>query len=98
MSLFLKTNSSQISNVLIEDLGYFVPGSGTTIEIDELDDIEQAKVSKSLKELLTDNAFGPKSSTLILVRNGIEVDQDFALDYLSRLNIPLQSTWFGSWF
>lgn len=82
--LTILTNSLQVSDVIVRDLGIIIPGNGlyeefdTSIRPGDIVWINKCKASKDLSELSTDDLYGANGSTLIIKLNDIEIDpEDF---------------------
>jgi len=86
--IVIKTNASQITDVLIRDLGFFVPGSGGSVSFDEFLDFLKIAQSRNLRTFLKDNAFGANSSTLILSDGTNDISQDIVDSFLNALSTP----------
>jgi len=98
MSVEIRTNNLQVADVLIPDIGLYVPGGGASLILDDNDDITLVKNSVDLAAFFIDDAFGAGSSTLIYVENGTDVDQTQVSDRLARANLPAIQNWFGGWY
>lgn len=81
-TLIIKTNVSQATAVLIKDMGINIPASGGSTTFTSLRDFEDARLSKNLRALTTDNAFGAGSSTLIINDGTTNIAQAGASDWL----------------
>lgn len=105
MSITIRTNNSQISNVLIPDLGFFIriAANGGPETFDDREDLELITRSFDLREFVIDDIFGADSSTLILVDpdTALDIPQDEALEFLDNLTgttgIAQTNNWFGGW-
>lgn len=97
MTLTIRTNNSTTSNILVKDLGFYIPKAGANLVLTNLEDINKAQESLDLISYLTDDAYGVDSSTLILVSNGTDVSQDSAEAYLNRADTVPSNSWFGGW-
>jgi hypothetical protein len=94
-TLIIKSNAGTVTDVLIPDVGVLIPSGGgqdTFIEIDELFEFQE---SQDLRTLITDNAFGAGSSTLILNDGTSDIDQADALNFLDTLVLPDNAEDFG---
>jgi len=89
MSLTIRSNASQATPVTIDDVGVDIPAAGASATFNRMDDIMELQASYSLAGLLTDNAFGAGSSTLILVAPGpADVAQGNAITFLASVALP----------
>ncbi|MHA2062820.1 MAG: hypothetical protein ACXABY_00325 [Candidatus Thorarchaeota archaeon] len=82
-SFIIKTNASQGTNVLIEDMGIYIPASGGSVTLNDDDEIQLARESSDLRYLCKDDAHGEGSHTLILndgVDDVLETDVEAFLD------------------
>jgi hypothetical protein len=87
-TLIIKTNASQATDYLIDDVGIYIPNSGGQESFDSQDNakaIAQLIKSKDLRDALTDDAFGAGSSTLILNDGSGDVAQADAENYLDGI-------------
>lgn len=94
-TLIIKTNAAQGTDVLIADVGVFIPASGgqeTFIENDEIFDLQE---SQDLRDFLTDDAFGALDSTLVLNDGTTDIAQSDALNFLTSLILPSGDQDFG---
>jgi len=94
-TLTIFSNAATVADVLIRDAGICITlggGSDTFIENDELFELQE---SQDLRTLLTDDAFGAGSSTLILNDGVVNIDQDDALNFLDTLILPESDEDFG---
>lgn len=64
--LIIKSNPLTTSDVLIADMGLFIPGGGGFEDYEDLNAIRQFQRSRDLRTLVLDEFYGPDSSTLIL--------------------------------
>lgn len=105
MSITIRTNDAQLTNVLIPDLGFFIRtvANGGPETFDDREDLELITRSFDLRDFVVDDAFGVDSSTLILVDpdTGLDVPQDEALEFLDNLTgttgAVQVNNWFGGW-
>lgn len=66
-TITIATNSSQIEDVLIKDLGIIVPGAGLqTLTFSDSYNNLDIRQSRDIVILATDGAFGPGSNTLVV--------------------------------
>lgn len=87
-TLVIRTNTSQVEDVLIRDMGFFVPGGGGSETFIDAKDLQDAKESSDLRTLVQDNVYGINSSTLILNDGGTEdVPQDQVDQFLDNIDI-----------
>lgn len=94
-TLIIKSNAGTGADVLIPDVGVEIPlggGQETFIENDELVELQE---SQDLRDLLTDDAFGAGSSTLILNDGTSDIDQADTSNFLDTLILPDASEDFG---
>lgn len=82
MSIVIRTNASQGTDVVIGDMGMLVENSGGTITLISKHDIEKARDSDDLVTLATDDAHGAGSSTLILNDGASDVAQSDVENFL----------------
>lgn len=87
-TLVIRTNASQVEDVLIRDMGFFVPGSGGSETFIDPKDLQDAKESLDLRALAQDDIYGINSSTLILNDGGTDdVPQDQVDQFLDNIDI-----------
>lgn len=96
-TLYIKSNPVTVANVLIPDMGILVPYGGNSHVIDQERELQLAKGSLDLQALLTDDAYGANSSTLVLNNGTSDVSQDQTLTYLQNFNSTTVNSWFGGW-
>jgi hypothetical protein len=90
-TVVIKTNALQVTDVLLNDLGFLIPNSAGTVSFDTITDYDWAaklQNSKDLYTYLTDNAFGANDSTLILNDGGSDLAQADALNWLYTITLP----------
>ena len=88
-TVILKTNASQATPVLIQDLGLTVPAAGGTLEITSQEGIRKVWESLDLfrtdagdEGFVLDDNFGAGSSTIIINDGTSDIPQDDAHDYI----------------
>lgn len=84
-TLIIKTNTNQLTDVLIKDLGFNIPASGGSLTFNELEILDQIGLSVNLRELATDDAFGVNSSTLIINDGTSDISQLRVSSFLRQL-------------
>jgi len=80
--LVIKSNPSQVTEVLIPDLGICVPAGGGSVTLEDLDILYEAAQSADLVALSQDDVFGVGSSTLILNDGTADIDQNLTDEFL----------------
>lgn len=85
-TLIIKTNVSQVTDILIRDMGTLVPNSGGNITITILTDLDNARLSQDLITLATDNAYGVNNSTLILNNGTVDISQAQVASFLAQVS------------
>jgi hypothetical protein len=94
-TLIIKSNVSQGIKVLIKDLGITIPPSGGSETFVEMCEIYRIQESKNLRDFLLDDAFGIKSSTLILNDGSNDIDQDDVTSFLATLDVDTPGDAYG---
>lgn len=89
MTIVIKTNALQATDVLVRDIGIFIPGSGGSLVLSSDDEISEAKDSDYLLDLATDNAFGAGSSTLIINDGTSDIPQSNVPEFLGVVTSPI---------
>lgn len=90
-TLIIKTNPARGTNVLVRDMGIIIPSDHTTPGTSDIEtftdkrNISEAGDSTDLEALLTDDAHGADSSTLILNVEGSDIPQPLIPPTLSSL-------------
>lgn len=84
-TLIVKCNPLQGTPVLVADMGTTVPTLPGELTFTDEEDIDFAKQSIDLMDLLTDDVFAVGSSTLILNDGASDIPQSQALDFLAGL-------------
>lgn len=74
-TIVIQTNVAQVTDVLIRDLGFYVPNSGGSVTFTDIGNIDDIKGSRNIRTLATDDAFGAGSSTIILNDGTNDIDQ-----------------------
>lgn len=87
INLVIKTNASQLTAVLIKDMGVTIAATGGSETFVEVEEVRIAARSQELKALVVDNAHGAGSSTLILNDGTSDIAQADALNFLLSLDI-----------
>lgn len=87
-TLIIKTNVSQVTDVLISDLGVLIPGSGGSVTFTNQDALQEISESRNLLVLTQDDAFGAGSSTLILNDGTTDVAQADVESFLQTVPFP----------
>lgn len=95
MTVTIRTNASQATDVLVRDLGFTVPSGGGSVSFSGQDELDWISNSDSIRILSTDDAFGAGSSTLILSENGTDVSQEDVDAFLANLTINPTGGGFG---
>jgi hypothetical protein len=98
-SLFIRTNTSQLTDVLIEDIGVLIDISVTGNEFSTQYELNLCRFSSDLLALSTDDAYGADQSTLLLssTDNGTPYTTAQAATVLESLGSPGTQSWFGGW-
>jgi len=94
-TLVIKSNAGTGADVLIADVGIFIPLGGGQDTFTSNDELVELQESRNLRTLLTDDAFGAGSSTLILNDGTADIDQADAENFLDTLILPDASNDFG---
>lgn len=84
--LTIETNSMQVADVLIRDMGLLIPGGGSNVVLSDIVDLEYARVSQDLRDLVTDDAYGTNGSTLILLDGTAEIDVNDVDSFLNGIS------------
>lgn len=87
-TLIIKTNASQVTDVLIGDLGVVIPGSGGSVTFTNQDALHEISESRNLLVLTQDDAYGAGSSTLILNDGVTDVAQANVEAFLQTVPFP----------
>jgi hypothetical protein len=87
MSLVIKSNASQATDVTIADMGIVVLAAGSSVTLTENEEFRSAIESAALRAYLVDDAHGAGSSTLILNDGTGDIAQADASQFLTNLNI-----------
>ena len=89
-TLRIRTNNSQGTDVLVGDVGIEIPAAGGFVDLTENEELQSVEESEDLRDLLTNDAFGAGSSTLILVdvSGPTDVAQSDAETFLTTVSIP----------
>ena len=74
-TLTLKTNDAQGSQVLVKDLGIMIPAAGGSVTFTNQDALQEVSISRDVRDLASDDAFGEGSSTLILNDGASDIAQ-----------------------
>lgn len=90
-TVVISTNASQATDVTIADIGIVIPNSGGSETITNNVLLERVKYSNELRTLVTDDAFGAGSSTLIIGDGTVTLDQDDADAFLDHVEVPTQA-------
>ena len=98
-SLFIRTNISQLTDVLIEDIGVVIDISVTNNEFSTQYELNLCRFSEDLLELSTDDAHGVNQSTLLLssTDNGTAYTTSQVPSVLESLGLPGTQSWLGGW-
>jgi len=83
VTIVVKTNAGQGTDVLIRDLGFLVPASGGSVTFTDIGSISAIRSSRNLRTLATDDAFGAGSSTIILNDGTNDIDQNLIDSFLN---------------
>lgn len=65
-TVVIRSNAATVSDVLVRDLGEFIPSGGTSVSYTNRAAIANIAVSVDVRTLATDDAFGANNSTLII--------------------------------
>ena len=95
-TLTIITNASQGTDVTIGDMGIVIANSGGSETFTDTTNIENARLSVNLRTLITDDAHGANSSTLILNNGTDDINQATVADFLDSLNVPLLHNFAGT--
>jgi hypothetical protein len=96
VTVTVRTNAAQGTDVLIRDLGIVVPAGGSpTLDFDTHEEVSSLSTSEDLRTLSTDDAFGAGSSTIILALDAVDVDQSGVESFLANLDIDSTGGEFG---
>lgn len=87
-TLIIKTNASQVDDVLIDDLGVLIPGSGGSVTFTNQDALQEIVESRDVLILSTDDTYGAGSSTLILNDGSSDVAQANVESFLQTAQFP----------
>jgi hypothetical protein len=85
-TLIIKTNVSQVTDVLIKDLGFLIPNSGGNVTFTDLPNLQDCNTSVNLRTLATDDAYGAGSSTLILNNGTSDIAQADVDTFLNEIS------------
>lgn len=91
-TLIIRTNAARATDVLIPDMGIKIPADHTTpgtTDVETFNDstnIQRASESSNLLTLMTDDAHGADSSTLLINFNGVDIAQADANGFLDTLS------------
>lgn len=83
--IIIISNVSTTSDVLIRDLGFLIPFGGGSETITNDAELQESSTSGDLFDLLTDDAFGVDSSTLILNDGTSDIDQSDIRAFLDNV-------------
>jgi len=95
-TLTIISNASQGTDVTIGDMGIVIANSGGSETFTDAANIEAARLSVNLRTLITDDAHGANSSTLILNNGTDNIAQATATAFLDSLNVPLLHNFAGT--
>lgn len=84
-TVIVRTNVGQLVDVLVRDLGLYIPSSGLS-ETFTGSEIRHLQESGDLAAYLTDNVYGAGSSTLILNDGTSDIAQADALSFLNSIS------------
>lgn len=94
-TLIVKSNASQGTDVLIDDVGVLIPNSGGTETFTLFEDLFALRGSEDLRAYMVDDAFGAGSSTLILNDGTGDIAQADAVNFLDTVALPDASGDYG---
>ena len=83
--LVIKTNASQLTDVTIRDMGIIIPALGGSETLTDVENFDSARLSLNLRFLVTDDAYGINSSTLILNDGTSDIPQADAIQFLDQI-------------
>ena len=99
-SIFVRTNISQLTDVIINDMGVLIDIAVTDNEFSTELELETVRLSGDLLTLATDDAYGADQSTLIIsaTDNGTAYTSAQAAKALARAGLVIKAqNWFGDW-
>jgi hypothetical protein len=88
--LTIISNASTTSDVTIRDMGIIIPSGGSSETFTDKRNLKKARLSTYLRTLITDDAFGAGSSTLILNNGTDNINQSEAIAFLDSLDVPIR--------
>jgi hypothetical protein len=95
-TLTILTNASQGTDVTIGDMGITIANSGGSETFTDTNNLEKARLSPNLRTLVTDDAHGANSSTLILNNGTDNIAQASVVAFLDSINVPLLHNFAGT--
>lgn len=96
ITVIIKSNASQVTDVLIKDLGVTIPSGGLNpVTFSTTEEVRRLAESNDLAAFLVDDAHGVSSSTLILNDGTSDIAQADALFFLQARALPEGGDNFG---